>query len=182
MIGMEGRRHGGLLSLWTHQRKNITWHHNGLLANDDSDARDLPYLCPGDERIPAATIQSGVQFYDLYPAHRNGKLIIGGTCDSVVVAGCWLSGCYGTFSRRFGNGAMNLLAARVVLANGTALTVSKCHHPDLFWSLRGGGGGVAAAVVDFCRQGDSSGSETCHGTCSSSLYQLGRRIHASVVC
>ena len=42
-----------------------------------------------------------------------------------------------------------MLSARVALANGTVVTASKCSHPDLFWSLRGGGGGVAAVVLDW---------------------------------
>ena len=100
--------------------------------------------------MPAATIESGVQFIDLYPAAQKvGKLVIGGTCDTVGVAGCWLSGCYGVFSKKFGAGALNMLAARVVLANGTLVTASKCVNPDLFWSLRGGGGGNTGVVTEF---------------------------------
>lgn len=75
--------------------------------------------------------------------------MIGGTCESVGVAGCWLIGCYGVFSKKFGAGALNLLSARVVLSNGTLVTASKCSHPELFWSLRGGGGGVAGVVTEF---------------------------------
>ena len=66
---------------------------------------------------------------------------MGGTCDSVGVGGCWLGGCYGPFTKLFGNGAINLLEANVVLANGTLVTCSESQHPDLFWTLRGGGGG-----------------------------------------
>jgi hypothetical protein len=84
------------------------------------------------------------------PAAQNRKrLVIGGTCDSVGVAGCWLSGCYGVFSKKFGAGALNMLSARVVLANGSLVVANKCSHPDLFWSLRGGGGGVAGVVTEF---------------------------------
>ena len=45
--------------------------------------------------------------------------------------------------------AINILQARVVLANGTVVTASKCSHPDLFASIRGGGGGVAGVVTEF---------------------------------
>jgi hypothetical protein len=55
----------------------------------------------------------------------------------------------GPFTKRFGNGALNILEAKVVTADGTILTTSKCSHPDLFSSIRGGGGGAAAVVVDF---------------------------------
>lgn len=129
---------GGSLTLWTHNRKNLTWH--------DS------YVAPGcsGEGVPAVSVQSGAQFYELYPeAQNHGKIVMGGSCDTVGVAGCWLSGCYGAYTKKFGNGALNMLAARVVLANGTLVTASECAHPDLFWSLRGGGGGVAGVVTEF---------------------------------
>lgn len=42
-----------------------------------------------------------------------------------------------------------MLSARVVLANGSVVVANKCSHPDLFWSLRGGGGGVAGVVTEF---------------------------------
>lgn len=74
---------------------------------------------------------------------------MGGTCDSVGVGGCWTAGCFGPFTKRFGSGAINILQARVALANGTLVTASKCSHPDLFMSLRGGGGGLAGVVIDF---------------------------------
>lgn len=62
-----------------------------------------------------------------YPnAWNHGKIFMGGTCDSVGVGGCWTAGCYGPFTKRFGNGAINILEAKVVIADGTILTVSKC--------------------------------------------------------
>lgn len=72
---------------------------------------------------------------------------MGGTCDSVGVGGCWLGGCYGPFTKLFGNGAINLLQARVVLPNGTLITCSESQHPDVFWTLRGGGGANIAVVT-----------------------------------
>ena len=46
-----------------------------------------------------------------YPGDPYGRqtIVMGGTCDSVGVAGCWLGGCYGAFTKKFGNGAVNLL-------------------------------------------------------------------------
>ena len=100
--------------------------------------------------MPAVTVQSGVQFNDLYAAaQEHGRLVIGGTCDSVGVGGCWLGGCFGTFSKLYGSAASNLLQAKVVLANGSLVIANACTNPDLFWALRGGGGGLGGVVTEF---------------------------------
>lgn len=40
---------------------------------------------------------------------------------------------------RHGFAADNLVSARVVLADGSAITVSETQHADLFWAIRGAG-------------------------------------------
>jgi len=133
----------GSLMVWTHNRKAMRWHQAYSLT-------ECQVVANGTAGVPAVTVESGVQFFDLYPAAQDrGRVVIGGTCDSVGAAGCWLSGCYGAFSKKFGAGALNILSARVVLANGSVVTASRCSHPDLYWSLRGGGGGVAGVVTEF---------------------------------
>jgi FAD/FMN-containing dehydrogenase len=129
----------GSLMLWTHQRKRMDFHEAFVPEGCDE----------GSTSVPAVTLESGVQFADLYPAAQaRGVLVIGGTCDSVGVAGCYLGGCYGTFSKKFGSAASNLLQAKVVLANGQLVTANRCTNPDLFYALRGGGGGFGV-VTEF---------------------------------
>ena len=125
------------LVVWTHVLNGTTWHDGGLS------------VC-GAPPVPAVTVGPGVQFRELYAAAQaRGRLVMGGTCDSVGVGGCWLGGCFGTFSKLFGSGASNLLSARVVLPDGSAVTASACEHADLFWALRGGAAGVAGVVTSF---------------------------------
>ena len=49
--------------------------------------------------------------------------------------------------RKYGMGVDNVVSIRVVLANGTVVTTDACTHPDLFWALRGGGGGTFGVVT-----------------------------------
>ncbi|HWM26321.1 MAG TPA: FAD-binding oxidoreductase [Chthoniobacterales bacterium] len=72
-----------------------------------------------------------------------------GTCKPVGIAGLTLGGGHGVSSRKFGLTSDNLLSAQVVDATGAQLTASPTVNPDLFWALRGGGGGNFGIVTEF---------------------------------
>lgn len=56
-------------------------------------------------------------------------------------------GGHGPAVHDFGLGADQVLEAQVVIANGQIITVSPCQHPDIFFAVRGGGGGTYGVVV-----------------------------------
>lgn len=97
-----------------------------------------------------ATIGAGARLIDIYAElAQSGLILPGGSCPTVGIAGLTLGGGFGVLGRKFGLTSDNLLAAQIVLADGTLLTCDATHHSDLFWALRGGGGGNFGVVTSF---------------------------------
>jgi hypothetical protein len=63
------------------------------------------------------------------------------------VPGLVQSGGFGSFSKGFGTAAAGLLEAEVVTADGKVRIANACTNPDLFWALKGGGGGSFGVVT-----------------------------------
>ncbi len=93
--------------------------------------------------VPAVTAEAGAMWIDLYHAVTTeaGRFVQGGGCTSVGCAGLVQSGGFGSFSKRFGTAASALLQAEIVTADGRVRTVNAFQDPELFWALKGGGGG-----------------------------------------
>ena len=100
-----------------------------------------------DAEEGVATAQAGVTAGDLLTAAEPfGMVAVTGTVGGVGMLGLALGGGYGRLCGRFGLAADNLLAADVVLADGSLVTTDCEQDPDLFWALRGGGGNFGVVV------------------------------------
>jgi FAD/FMN-containing dehydrogenase len=100
------------------------------------------------DRHGHAVIGAGARMIDVY-AHlaQFGRTVPAGSCPTVGIAGLALGGGVGFASRKFGLTCDNLLEATVVLADGSAVVCNASRHPDLYWALRGGGGGNFGIVT-----------------------------------
>ncbi|MBO0795085.1 MAG: FAD-binding oxidoreductase [Ktedonobacteraceae bacterium] len=103
-----------------------------------------------DPNAGTVTIGAGARLIDVYSAlAQHGLTIPAGSCPTVGIAGLALGGGAGVLSRKFGLTCDNVVAAQVVVADGRVLTCDASHEPELFWALRGGGGGNFGVVTSF---------------------------------
>ncbi|MBI3439420.1 MAG: FAD-dependent oxidoreductase, partial [Proteobacteria bacterium] len=124
------------LLIWTHAMRGVRMHQHFVPAG-------------GGYRGPAVTIEAGALWMDAYDVvtTQGGRYVQGGGCTTVGVAGHIQSGGFGSLSKRFGTAASNLLEAEIVCADGGVRLCSEQRHPDLFWAIKGGGGGTFGVVT-----------------------------------
>ena len=97
-----------------------------------------------------AAVGAGAHLLDVYTAlAARGRMIPGGTCPTVGIGGLTQGGGIGLSGRKFGLTCDSLLEATVVLADGSVVVANAQQHEDLFWALRGGGGGNFGIVTRF---------------------------------
>jgi FAD/FMN-containing dehydrogenase len=72
-----------------------------------------------------------------------------GFCPTVAAGGFFAGGGFGLLTRSHGMACDRLRTARVVLADGRQVHCTRHNHDDLFWALRGGGGGNFGIVTSY---------------------------------
>ncbi|MGA7813686.1 FAD-dependent oxidoreductase [Caballeronia sp.] len=104
--------------------------------------------------VRAVTVGAGAIWAHVYDAvtTHSGGYVQGGGCMTVGVAGLVQSGGFGSFSKAYGMAAGSLLEAEVVTADGVVRIANACTNPDLFWGLKGGGGGSLGVVTRLTLQ------------------------------
>jgi FAD/FMN-containing dehydrogenase len=127
------------LLVWTRRMNDIALHDAFVPLGCEAQAQPTR----------AVTVGAGAMWSHVYDAvtTRGGGYVQGGGCMSVGVAGLVQSGGFGSFSKAFGLASASLLQAEVVTADGAVRICNDCTHPDLFWALKGGGGGSFGVVT-----------------------------------
>src|SRR6202166_4364628 len=108
------------LLIWTRHMNAITVH----------DAF-VPAGCAAAKPQPAVSVGAGAIWMQVYDG----------------VAGLIQSGGFGSFSKRFGSAAASLLEAEIVTADGRVRIINSCTNPDLYWGIKGRGGGERGVLT-----------------------------------
>lgn len=97
-----------------------------------------------------ATIQAGIRVGALVRMLAKEDILAPfGDSSTVGIGGISTGGGITAIQRTAGLISDNILAATIVDANGRILRVSENRHPDLYWAIRGGGGGNFGIITSY---------------------------------
>jgi hypothetical protein len=125
------------LLIWTRRMHDIVLHDAFIARNSHAPPQ------------PAVSVGAGAIWMHTYTevTTKGGRYVQGGGCGTVGVAGLVLGGGFGTYSKNYGTAAAGLIEAEVVTADGVARIANAETNADLFWALKGGGGGSFGVVT-----------------------------------
>ncbi len=127
------------LLIWSRKMTDIALHE--AFVGKDCERHAAP--------AKAVSIGAGALWSHVYDAvtTQAGGYVQGGGCMTVGVAGLVQSGGFGSFSKAWGLAAGSLLEAEIVTADGAVRIANACTNPELFWGIKGGGGGSLGVVT-----------------------------------
>ncbi|MGK4909775.1 FAD-binding oxidoreductase [Streptomyces albus] len=100
-----------------------------------------------DAEARTAWVEAGVRAGDLVAeAARHGLAPVNGSAPGVGVVSYTLGGGVGLLGRRFGYAADRVRRIDLVTGDGRPRRVTADSDPELFWGLRGGGGGLGVVT------------------------------------
>ena len=148
--------------------------HNGagLASVDDGLVIDLSSMneVTVDPSARIVRVGGGATFGDVDRAtYEHGFAVPAGIISTTGVGGLTLGGGVGHLSRGAGLTIDNLVAATVVLADGSIVQTDAERDPDLFWAIRGGGGNFGV-VTSFSFRGHPTAKTMQAGPV---LYDIG---------
>ncbi|KXT15390.1 hypothetical protein AC579_2219 [Pseudocercospora musae] len=137
-----------------------------------------------DRNAGIVRVGTGNLWIDVYAYLTPKNLsVVGGRVTGIGVGGLILGGGISFFSGRYGWACDGVRNYEVVVASGEILQVNQASHPDLYWSLRGGGnnfGIVTRMDLEVFEQGDLWGGAmalpwTVKNDVIDALYDFGQR-------
>ncbi|KAF8598983.1 FAD-binding domain-containing protein [Ceratobasidium sp. AG-I] len=128
----------GSLALWVHNIQYINY-----------STSFVPEGCK-TKALPGLTYGAGQDLQSLFSfAEANNITFVGGSSFTVAAAGGWVQGGgHSILTNTHGLGVDRVLQFRVVTPDGKLRVANACQNKDLFWALRGGGGGTFGVVLE----------------------------------
>ncbi|THH13439.1 hypothetical protein EW146_g6785 [Bondarzewia mesenterica] len=127
----------GTLGLWVHNIDTLT-----------RTPEFTPESC--SSTYDAITVGAGVGFQTIYEfADSENVTFIGGYHQTIAASGGWVQGGgHSILTPVYGLGVDRVVQFKVVTPDGKYRVANECQNKDLFWALRGGGGGTFGVVLE----------------------------------
>jgi nitrilase len=131
----------GSLGLWMHNVGGIS--RNPYFIPEGCSASEF-------EAVNTITTGAGISSQEVYEfAESENVTFVGGYASTIGVSGGWVQGGgHSVLSPVLGLGIDRVVQFKIVTADGILRAANQCQHPDLFWALRGGGGGTFGVVME----------------------------------
>ncbi|KAF2663716.1 FAD-binding domain-containing protein [Microthyrium microscopicum] len=144
------------LSIWVHYLQRRVYHAEGF----------RPEGCGFEIKGPAVSAGGGTQMEKLnHFVNGHGTSVIHGNSNTVSVGGYVSGGGHSTLSGLYGLAADAVLEVEMVGPTGEVFIANECQNKDLFWAVRGGGGGTWGVMMRVTmRAFPSVGQATWRGT------------------
>ncbi|KAF0326455.1 FAD binding domain protein [Colletotrichum asianum] len=95
-------------------------------------------------------IGAGIQDDEAFrAAAEHGVAVVGGTNADVGLVGWAVAGGHGWLTSEYGMGADSIIEATVVTPTGDIITANECQNSDVFWAIRGSGGGTFGVITEL---------------------------------
>ena len=131
------------LAIWTHNLNRLDFYQNFTASN-----------CPSANGHNVGEMGAGVVAGDAYRFFNlQGMDVTGGYEETVGIAGGYgQGGGVGDFTTNYGLMVDNAVEFEVVTADGRVRVINECNDAELFWAMRGGGGGTYAVLTKYRAQ------------------------------
>ncbi|KAL3495011.1 hypothetical protein BJX62DRAFT_246374 [Aspergillus germanicus] len=141
------------ISIWTHH----------LLSREFHEGFRPDSCPPSYPSHMAVSLGAGARVREVYEfAYQHNAVVVGGSAEDVGVVGWFTGGGHGPLTSRYGQGPDNVLQVTIVTPDAQLVTANECQNTDLFWAIRGGGGGTFGVITHVTMRAYSSPSAVAH--------------------